>query len=81
LLLVVAPNRYDSNFGNAELVQRLSSSDHVYVINRHCEPPARPKAPSGERSNPNPRTPHDGLLRRIRLRPKAGFGGQEGSSQ
>jgi hypothetical protein len=23
----------------------------------------------------------DGLLRRIRLRPKAGFGGQEGSSQ
>jgi hypothetical protein len=28
-----------------------------------------------------PRTPHDRLLRRIRLRPKAGFGGQQRSSQ
>jgi len=48
-------------------------------INRHCEPPARRKAPSGEQSNPKLRAPRDGLLRRIRLRPKADFGGQEGS--
>ena len=42
---------------------------------RHCEEPFATKAIHSFFAGT------DGLLRRIRLRPKAGFGGQESSSQ
>src|SRR3984957_1539470 len=43
---------------------------------RHCEPPVAPTRDRCARLSIAPRKRKNGLLRRIRLRPKAGFGGR-----
>jgi hypothetical protein len=78
------PARYDRTWRSGETVavarngrgrivpktlRRAWSSGNF--SSRHCEPPARRKAPSGQRKSPLNRTPCDELLRkRINVEPK-----------
>jgi hypothetical protein len=56
---------------------------YALIHQRHCEPTGRREAPPDDRLREAIQLycGKAGLLRRIRLRPKAGFGGQERSSQ